>query len=102
MPDVAPAFWSIYSDNVTWPSSYLIIPGSLYDKYGDLSVIEKHYEGMKRWIEHMLGYKKDGLMPRDQYGDWCVPPESQELIHSKDPARRRTEPSSAPRISAMT
>ena len=31
---------------------------------------------------------KDDLMPRDEYGDWCVPPESQELIHSKDPNRK--------------
>ena len=23
-----------------------------------------------------------------QYGDWCVPPESLELIHSQDPARK--------------
>ena len=27
-------------------------------------------------------------MPRDTYGDWCVPPESPKLIHSKDLARK--------------
>jgi alpha-L-rhamnosidase len=27
-------------------------------------------------------------MPRDTYGDWCVPPESPELIHSNDPSRK--------------
>ena len=27
-------------------------------------------------------------MPRDTYGDWCVPPESPKLIHSQDPARK--------------
>jgi len=26
-------------------------------------------------------------MPRDTYGDWCMPPESLELIHSSDPNR---------------
>lgn len=31
-------------------------------------------------------------MPRDQYGDWCVPPESQELIHSNDPNRKTAGP----------
>jgi len=25
---------------------------------------------------------------KDTYGDWCMPPESQELIHSRDPLRR--------------
>ncbi|MBM3289732.1 MAG: alpha-rhamnosidase, partial [Candidatus Hydrogenedentes bacterium] len=65
-----------------------IIPGTLYEKYGDARVIERHYPAMKRWIDFMCGFIQDDLMPRDQYGDWCVPPESQELIHSKDPARK--------------
>ncbi|NUN98162.1 MAG: family 78 glycoside hydrolase catalytic domain [Candidatus Omnitrophica bacterium] len=86
--DVAPPYYPFYTDNVTWPSSFLIIPGMLYEKSGDTRVIERHYAGMKRWIAYMRGFIQDGLMPRDQYGDWCVPPESQELIHSKDPARK--------------
>jgi alpha-L-rhamnosidase len=44
---------------------------------------------MKKWIDYMRdSFLKDGLMPRDTYGDWCVPPEKPELIHSQDPARR--------------
>lgn len=31
---------------------------------------------------------KDGLVPYDRYGDWCVPPESPKLVHSKDPKRK--------------
>jgi alpha-L-rhamnosidase len=88
VPDVAPAYWPIYSDNVTWPSSLIIIPGSLYQQYGDTEVLAKHYPAMKRWIDYMSGFITHGIQPRDQYGDWCVPPESPELIHSKDPARR--------------
>jgi alpha-L-rhamnosidase len=90
--DVAPPYYPFYTDNVTWPSSFIIIPGMLYEKSGDKRVIESHYPAMKRWIEYMRGFIKDGLMPRDQYGDWCVPPESQELIHSKDPARKTAGP----------
>jgi len=90
--DVSPAYWPFRNENVTWPSSFIIIPDHLYDQYGDLRVIAKHYEGMKKWIAHMQTYLKDDLMPRDVYGDWCVPPESPELIHSKDPARRTEGP----------
>jgi alpha-L-rhamnosidase len=86
--DVSPAYWPLYSDNVTWPASFFIVAGHLYEQYGDLRVIEKHYEGMKRWITHMRTFIKGGLMPRDTYGDWCAPPESLTLIHSKDPERQ--------------
>lgn len=30
---------------------------------------------------------KDYIMTKDSYGDWCVPPESPEMIHSKDSVR---------------
>jgi alpha-L-rhamnosidase len=33
-------------------------------------------------------YVQDGIMIKDTYGDWCMPPESPELIHSMDPARK--------------
>ena len=29
----------------------------------------------------------DHIMTKDNFGDWCMPPESPELIHSKDPSR---------------
>lgn len=86
--DVSPPYWPLYNDNVTWPSTFVIAPGMLYDQYGDSRPIEQHYDAMKRWIAHMSGYLENDLMPRDNYGDWCVPPESPELIHSKDPSRK--------------
>ena len=43
---------------------------------------------MKRWMLHMKKYYlKDGILIRDTYGDWCVPPESPELIHTRDTNR---------------
>lgn len=88
IPDVSPTFWPMYNDNLTWPSTFLYVPGMLYDQYGDLRVIERNYAAMKKWIDYVGAFAKDDLMPRDTYGDWCVPPESPELIHSKDPARK--------------
>jgi alpha-L-rhamnosidase len=88
IPDVSPAYWVLYNDDVTWPSTFLLVPSMLYDQYGDLRVIERHYPAFQKWIEHMNGFLKDGLMTKDTYGDWCVPPESPQLIHSQDPARK--------------
>ncbi len=92
VPSVAPSYWPMYPNDVTWPSCYLITPANLYDQYADLKVIEERYVSMKQWIDFMSGFLEDGIMPRDTYGDWCVPPESPELIHSQDPNRKTAKP----------
>ena len=86
--DVNPPFWPFYSDNATWASSTIIIPGALLDQYADTALIANHYPSMVKWIEHMSGFISNGIIARDSYGDWCVPPEDALLIHSKDPARQ--------------
>ncbi len=90
IPDVAPAFWNYYSDNMTWPSTLPIVCDMLYTQYGNIQPMQKSYNAIKRWLQHMKDEYMDtnGIMTKDKYGDWCVPPESLELIHSQDPARR--------------
>lgn len=90
IPDVAPAFWNYYSDNVTWPSALIFACEMIYTQYGNMEPIRKHYSSMQRWIEHMAKEytNRAGLIVKDKYGDWCVPPESPEMIHSQDPARK--------------
>ncbi|HEY4149138.1 MAG TPA: exo-alpha-sialidase, partial [Chitinophagaceae bacterium] len=88
IPDVAPAFWNYYSDNMTWPGTYIIIADMLYHQFGDRRPVEKHYASMKKWLAYMQQrYMKDYIVTKDKYGDWCVPPESKELIHAKDSSR---------------
>ncbi|QJD98449.1 family 78 glycoside hydrolase catalytic domain [Mucilaginibacter robiniae] len=88
IPDVAPAYWNYYSDNMTWPGTYLLIADMLYKQYGDMKPIEEHYPSMKKWLSYMQAkYAKNYIMTKDKYGDWCVPPESLELIHAKDSNR---------------
>jgi alpha-L-rhamnosidase len=88
VPDVCPPYWPFYSDNVTWPSSSVIIPDHLYEQYADTDIVARHYPSMKKWIDYMSGFLRDDLMPRDTYGDWCVPPADPKLIHSQDPAQK--------------
>jgi len=85
--DVAPSYWPLYSDNTTWPGTYLFASDMLYVQYGDLKTIKTHYPYMQKWITHMEQYITDGIMPKDTYGDWCVPPEDLNLIHTIDPLR---------------
>ncbi len=85
LSDVCPAYWRRYTDNMTWPGAFITVADMLYTRYGDIEGIRQHYPAMKRWLEHMGNtYGKDGIITRDCYGDWCVPPESPELIHSRD------------------
>lgn len=88
VPDVAPAYWPIYRDNVTWPSTLIIAPGVLHRQYADLDPIADRHTSQVRWLELMRRYLTNGIIAKDNYGDWCVPPEDLRLIHSKDPARR--------------
>ena len=87
VPDVCPAHWPIYSDNVTWPSSLVIVPNMLRRQYADETVIARNYNAAKKWVDYMLSFVDKGIIDRDSYGDWCVPPEDPASIHSKDPAR---------------
>lgn len=88
MSDVAPAYWRNYTDNMTWPGAFITVADMLYTRFGDIEPMRRHYDAMKKWMLHMrLWYCKDGIMTRDCYGDWCMPPESPEMIHSKDPSR---------------
>jgi len=88
VPGVCPNYWDVYHDDVTWPSATIITPQTLYMQYGDTRVIETHYASMKKWMDLMQTYFKDGVIARDTYGDWCCPPERPELIHSEDPLRK--------------
>ncbi|MDR1861058.1 MAG: glycoside hydrolase family 78 protein [Bacteroidales bacterium] len=89
IPDVAPNYWPIYSDNMTWPGAYIIIANMLYEQFGDSQPLTKHYESMKKWMAYMHDkHTADHIVTKDTYGDWCMPPEKPELIHSKDPARK--------------
>jgi alpha-L-rhamnosidase len=89
--DVCPSYWPLYNDNVTWPSSIVIIPGTLHAQYGDLKPIQEIYPAAKLWMDYMSTFVTNGIISKDSYGDWCVPPEDPKLIHSADPARK-TDP----------
>jgi alpha-L-rhamnosidase len=86
--DVNPAYWPLYNDNVTWAGTPVILVKMLFDQYGDAEVIEKSYSSLKKWMDYMVQtYMVDDIMPRDNYGDWCVPPIDPKVIHTKNPDR---------------
>jgi alpha-L-rhamnosidase len=75
IPDVAPAFWRYYSDNMTWPGTIVLITEMVYNQTGDASVVRDNYPAMKKWLAYMKDrYMVDYILTKDSYGDWCMPP----------------------------
>lgn len=89
IPDVAPAYWNYYSDNMTWPAALPLSIDMIYTQFGNKKPMEQWYPNIKRWLQHMREeyMTEDYIITKDRYGDWCMPPESLELIHSKDSTR---------------
>ena len=89
IPDVAPAFWNYYSDDVAWAAALPFGCDMLWRQYGNREAIDESYPVIKKWVGHIMEeYGKDGIIHCGKYADWCVPPEKPELIHSQDPARQ--------------
>jgi len=90
IPDVAPAFWNYYTDDVTWPSCLPFTSMMLKEQFGNDEALRRWLPNIRQWARHIMDCytSKEGLITKDKYGDWCVPPEKLELIHSNDPARK--------------
>lgn len=90
LPDIAPAFYNYYTSDMTWSSTLPVVCDMIYEQTGNPESIIRNYGAMKKWMNHIhKDYTdKDGLITADKYGDWCVPPEKPDMIHSQDPARK--------------
>ncbi len=61
----------------------------LYQQYGNTAPVKAHYDSFRKWVYYMkANYLKNYILVKDTYGDWCMPPERQDLIHSQDPSRK--------------
>jgi alpha-L-rhamnosidase len=84
IPDVAPAFWRYYSDNMTWPGAMLLVTEMVYKQTGDINTVRDNYPAMKKWLAYMQSrYMKDFILTKDSYGDWCMPPITIEFGRGK-------------------
>lgn len=54
-------------------SSYLLLPWYLYVNYGDRQVLERHYEGLARWVAYLEEQADDGIVGFSYFGDWASP-----------------------------
>lgn len=84
LPDVAPPYFRYYSDNMTWPGTYLFVAEMLYNQFGLVQPIINNYPYMKKWIDYMQNRYMEGyILTEDSYGDWCAPPKTIEEGRNK-------------------
>jgi len=85
LPNLAPAHWEQFRDNVTWPATYIQLVGLLHRYYGDVAVVEQHYVAMKKWMDYIYqNYSAENIIYSDQYSDWLVPPPKADQEKNKD------------------
>lgn len=87
--NVTPTFWRYFEDNMSWPAVFPFACDMLYNQYGNEQPIKDCYPSIKKWLMYMLDrYESNGIITKDKYGDWCIPPEKLTITHSNDPKRQ--------------
>lgn len=57
-----------------WGAAYVIIPWYMYQYYGDVSLLQQHYSGMKHWISFMKNNLDGrGILVNQGLGEWLPP-----------------------------
>jgi alpha-L-rhamnosidase len=57
-----------------WSDAGVVIPWTIYLKYGDTRILSEQYESMKGWINYMKNTADDSTLWKkgDQFGDWLA------------------------------
>lgn len=55
--------------------SFLLTAWLTYRHYGDIRLIERHYQSFKKWTEFLLSESRNGILDRSSWGDWAPPKE---------------------------
>jgi alpha-L-rhamnosidase len=73
--DVAPRIVVTTDGSPGWGDAGVIVPWDLYRCYGDERLLERHYDAMRKWVEHIRSANPDLIRRNDlnnNYGDWVA------------------------------
>ena len=54
-------------------ASFLLMAQKCYKFYGNLNMVEEHYDAMKGWVDYLYSRTEKGIVDYSYYGDWCPP-----------------------------
>jgi alpha-L-rhamnosidase len=80
LPGIVPTSgWGyIWGNGPAWDSAFLLIPWYMYRYYGDVGILERHYEGMRRYVDYLTSKAQDGIVSIG-LGDW-IPVETETPV----------------------
>jgi alpha-L-rhamnosidase len=56
-----------------WGSAFVIMPWVYYRHYGDKTVLQTHYEGMRQWVSYLATRcDSSGIVVREEPKGWCL------------------------------
>lgn len=71
VPQVVPNILGDWGGSSGWADVTTVLPWTLYEVYGDTSVLQDQYASMKAWVDYMDNSSPDGLFKKGfQFGDW--------------------------------
>ena len=74
LSDVVPPYWPLYPADPAWGAAYVTLALTMYEQYGDPDILDRHYEGMKRYVDFLESSAEDHILKSlGRYGDWCPP-----------------------------
>lgn len=66
--------------------AYFVLPSEVFQHYGDERVLSAHYASMRRYLDYVVGFAEDHIMPWG-LGDWQRPVDV-TMAETNDPAFR--------------
>ena len=72
-PDVAPRLVFERDGAAAWADAGIIVPWLMWRRYGDVRLLERHWDAMERYMAHLLRHNPDLLWTArrgNDYGDW--------------------------------
>ena len=70
IPDTVPHIWGTNPGDPMWSAAYHFIVRDMYRHTGDRTLLERHYDGMKRYVQMLEREARDYIITRNNYGDW--------------------------------
>ena len=72
-PDVAPRLAFERDGAPAWADAGVIVPWTIYQRYGDVRILERHWDAMERYVAYLVRHNPDLLWTarrNNDYGDW--------------------------------